>query len=59
MDIKVLRSEVEQLSSVRSWVIILLVTGLLVIVAYFVFGLIRASIAGLYWSEPKAVRDAA
>jgi ABC-type iron transport system FetAB permease component len=59
MDIKALRSEVQQLSSVRSWVIILLVIGLLVILAYFVLGLVRASIAGLYWSEPKAVRDAA
>jgi len=59
MDVQTLRGEVRRPSATRTWAIILLVAGLLVILASFIMGLLRASIAGAYWAQPKAVRDAA
>ncbi|MBE0447404.1 MAG: hypothetical protein IBX64_04795 [Actinobacteria bacterium] len=59
MNVQALRSEVQRPSAARTWAIIFLIAGLLVILAYFTIGLFRASTAGAYWAQPKAVRDAA
>lgn len=59
MDVQTLRRQVMRPSAARTWAIVFLILGLLVILAYFLFGLARATTAASYWSNPKAIRDAA